>query len=264
MSAALRVVVADDEPLARESITSLLERDEEVQLSGSCADGVSAVSAVGASRPDILFLDIQMPGMNGFEVLEELLATTSPHELPVVVMVTAYDQHALRAFEYHAVDYLLKPFTDERFFAALEHAKQLVRTREDAEVKDKLKALLAQLRFESPAAATSLERFVVKIDGAATFLEYPEIIWFEAANHYVLIHTVGKQLLCRDAMSSLERRLPQERFFRLHRSAIVNLEHVRELRTEGREDTYVVLKNKQRLAISRRRLPELRKQLGLG
>jgi two-component system LytT family response regulator len=263
MSAALRVLVVDDEPLARETLENLVATDPQLVVCGASGDGPSAVSAVLRELPDLLLLDIQMPGMNGFEVLEELLLRLEPEEMPRVVFVTAYDHFALRAFEYHALDYLLKPFTDERFHRAMEHAKQQLRTSREPGVRQKLVALLRELDPARSIPVSATERFGVSMDGSVTFLDYREVVWFEAANHYVLVHTQGKSHICRESMVNLETRLDPSRFVRIHRSAIVNLDYIRELRTEGRDEHRLVLKTGQRLAVSRRRLPRLRQLLGL-
>src|SRR5262245_47863278 len=241
----IRALVVDDEPLAREGIRLLLEGDPEVAVAGECGTGRDAVAAVMQLRPDLLFLDVQMPEMNGFEVV----AALEPAQLPVVVFVTAYDRYALRAFEVHALDYLLKPFSDERFHDALRRAKQHLCLSRMTDLSQRLLSLLAShgatgepplAPAASPLRPPYLSRIAIRDVGRVVFLRMDEIDWIEAADYYVQIHAGNKSYLHRETMSCLEERLDPERFLRVHRSAIVNRDRIKELRTQGRRDLMVV------------------------
>lgn len=245
----LRVVLVDDEPLARERLRSLLETEADVELVAECADGVEAVAAVRSGRPDLVFLDVQMPGMDGFEVLDAL----DPATLPAVVFVTAYDRYALKAFDVHAVDYLLKPFDRQRFASALERARLDLRA-DDA--GRRILALVADLRRERRPQ----QRIVVKAAGRVFFLRPPEIDWMEAAGNYVRLHVGKKSYLVRETMKGLEDRLDPDTFVRIHRSRIVNLDRVRELQPWFHGEHLIVLTTGEQLTTSRRhsvRLQEL-------
>jgi two-component system LytT family response regulator len=245
----LRVVLVDDEPLARERLRSLLESEPDVELVAECADGVEAVAAVRSGRPDLVFLDVQMPGMDGFEVLDAL----DPATLPAVVIVTAYDRYALKAFDVHAVDYLLKPFDRQRFAAALERARLDLRS-DDA--GRRILALVADLRRERRPQ----QRIVVKAAGRVFFLRPAEVDWMEAAGNYVRLHVGKKSHLVRETMKGLEERLDPDTFVRIHRSRIVNLDRVRELQPWFHGEHLIVLASGEQLTTSRRhsvRLQEL-------
>jgi len=206
----VKAVIVDDEPLARTSIRLLLERDGEVEVAGECS-GIDAAALIARTRPDIMFLDVQMPEVDGFELLEQIGADA----VPVVVFVTAYDNYAVRAFEMHGLDYLLKPFDDARFAHALARAKEQVRG-----------------RGRSPYA----RRFLVRLREKLVVVNAAEIDWIEAADYYVTLHAAGKSHLLRETMAALEKRLDPERFVRVHRSAIVNIDRVREIHPLFRGD----------------------------
>ncbi|HET9333646.1 MAG TPA: response regulator [Gemmatimonadota bacterium] len=245
----LRVILVDDEPLARERLRSLLEAEADVELVAECTDGVEAVAAVRSGRPDLVFLDVQMPGMDGFEVLDAL----DPATLPAVVFVTAYDRYALKAFDVHAVDYLLKPFDRQRFSSALERARLDLRA-DDA--GRRILALVADLRRERRPQ----QRIVVKAAGRVFFLRPAEIDWMEAAGNYVRLHVGKKSHLVRETMKGLEDRLDPDTFVRIHRSRIVNLDRVRELQPWFHGEHLIVLTSGEQLTTSRRhsvRLQEL-------
>jgi two-component system, LytTR family, response regulator len=242
---AVRALIVDDEPLAREGVRLLLERDPQVVVVGECADGASAVETITRLRPDLVFLDVQMPEMSGFEVLSAL----ELERLPAVVFVTAYDHYALEAFEVHALDYLLKPFEDERFFAALRRAKEHLRQSRMNELSQRLIALLES---QGPAVtgARRVRRIAVKSAGRTVFLEVDDIDWIEAADYYVQLHVGPQSYLHRQSMTSLEQELDPDQFLRIHRSAIVNRERIRELRQHGR-DVLVVLQGGTELKVAR-------------
>lgn len=242
----LRVLVVDDEPLAREGVRVLLEADDEVEVVGEAGSGGEAVEAILALEPDIVFLDIQMPEMNGFEVLDAVDLDPPP----VVVFVTAYDEYAIRAFEVHALDYLLKPFDDQRFERALERAKGEVRRRDDSAFADRLDQMLASRRRvavgDAAAAEASgghLQRLVVKSSGRVNFVDVDELLWVEAAGDYVRLHTENGSVLMRETMKAMEDGLDPEAFVRIHRSTIVRLSEIREIRSDGKGSYHVVLQD---------------------
>lgn len=242
--ARFRVLVVDDEPLAREGLCALLAQDREVAVVGQGA-GVDAVRLIPQLRPDILFLDIQMPEIDGFALLELVGADA----VPAVVFVTAYDRYALRAFEVHALDYLLKPFSDARFTAALTRAKEQVLDRRqgvlDARIADLLRAQ------QSPRT-----RFLVPARGKTVVVEAGSIDWVEAADYYVSLHCGSDSHLLRDTMDEIERQLDPQQFFRVHRSAIVNLARVREIHPLFRGDCELRLADGTAVRLSRNRRRE--------
>lgn len=220
-------VVVDDEPLARANIVNLVRTDPEISILAECGSGTEAVKVVRELRPSLLFLDVQMPGCDGFGVLEELGAEVPP----AVVFVTAYDQYALKAFEAEALDYLLKPYDNARFFRVLARAK----------------AMLAQRPVEHGRS----ERIMIRSAGRISFLPAEEIDWIEAADYYSCLHIGGKTHLLRRSMAELERDLEARRFCRIHRSTIVNLSRVRDLRLDAGGEYEVVLRGETRLKVSR-------------
>lgn len=245
----LRVLVVDDEPLARDNVRLLLAQDAEVEVVGEAGSGPEALEALRALAPDLLLLDVQMPELNGFDVLERMPAG----RVPEVIFTTAYDRYALKAFEAHALDYLLKPFSDERFHVALRRAKAQLRLRAVDVLSERLRALLTPVP-ELPAATSSTPyatRLAIKDVGRVVFLDVEEVDWVEAADYYVDIHAGGKSYLHRETMQHLEARLDPERFMRIHRSAMVNRRRIRELRHEGRRDLVVVLACGAELKVAR-------------
>ena len=240
----IRTLIVDDEPLAREKLRGFLDGVEDFEVVGECRDGREALETIERECPDLVFLDVQMPEMDGFEVLENL----PEDELPTVVFVTAYDQYALKAFDVHAVDYLLKPFDRDRFRKALERARMEVERREVGDVRQKLLALLGDAEVRRRRYS---DRLVVKTSGRVVFLKADDVDWIDAAGNYVKIHAGGETHQLRETMSRLEQRLDPERFLRIHRSTIVNVERIRELQQQFHGDYLVVLKNGQRLTLSR-------------
>lgn len=259
--AQIRTLIIDDEPLGRDGVRVLLQRDADIDIIGECASGAEAVEAIRRLLPDLIFLDVQMPGMNGFEVLAQI----PPEQMPMVIFVTAFDQHALQAFEVHALDYLLKSYTDERFAAALQRAKQHIQQKHVNEVSQRLMAML-----DANAKATSsvedkksyLNRLIVKTGGRVFFLKTNEIDWIEAADYYVYLHAGGKSHLLRETMSNLEKQLEPAKFQRIHRSIIVNLDRVKELQTNASGDYVVVLRDGAQLKMSRGHRQKLESMLG--
>jgi two-component system LytT family response regulator len=240
----IRTVIVDDEPLARERLRTLLAAEPDVEIVAECANGRRAVTVLGEQDADLVFLDVQMPELDGFEVLESL----GPERCPKIVFVTAYDRHALRAFEVHALDYLLKPFDRERFRTALDRARrELARSNGDGGVERRLEALLDELR----GGRAHLERLVVRSVGRVTFLPVDEIDWIEGAGNYARVHTGARDHLVRETMKTLSERLDPRRFTRIHRSTIVNVERIRELRPGFHGEFVVILTDGTRLASSR-------------
>ncbi len=253
--AKVRTLIVDDEPLARERLRTLLQTETDVDIVGECRDGREAVDAIGREAPDLVFLDIQIPELDGFQVIEAV----GPEKAPVVVFVTAYDTYALQAFEVHAVDYLLKPFDEERFQKALARARTAVQGRRaGGEVGEKLLALLQDLR----APHGYLERLVVKSAGRLFFLRTPEIGWIESAGNYVCLHVGGESHLLRETMTALEARLDPARFVRIHRTAIVNIDEVKELQPLFHGEYQVLLRDGTQLTLSRGYRDRLQEVIG--
>ena len=258
--APLRVLVVDDEPLAREKIRGMVDLDPEIRVVGECANGAEAIEAIQNLRPDLILLDVQMPEVGGFAVLEAL----KDEHLPPVIFITAYDHYAVRAFEVHALDYLLKPFDRERFQAAMERAKRQVRHAAAAAASgngfdERIIALLEQLR--GPARYS--ERLVVKTGGRVFFLNTEEVDWIEAEGNYVNIHTAAKKsYLLRETISSLEAQLDPKDFVRIHRSAIVNINRIKELQPWSHGEYHILLHDGTRLTLSRSYREKLQSALG--
>jgi two-component system LytT family response regulator len=252
----IRVLVVDDEPLAREKIRVMVADDPEIRVVAECSNGVEAVEAVQTMRPDLILLDVQMPEVGGFDVLEALKG----EELPPVIFITAYDHYAVRAFEYHALDYLLKPFDRERFRTAIDRAKRQIR-REDGNgngIDARILALLEQMHGQQRYS----ERIVVKTGGRVFFLNTDEIDWIEAEGNYVSIHTGKKAYLLRETISSFETQLDPRQFVRIHRSSIVRLDRVKELQPWSHGEYHVILEDGTRLTLSRSYREKLQAALG--
>ncbi len=256
----IRTLVVDDEPAARAAICALLADDPEIHVVRECADGRTALDAIRSEAPDLLFLDVQMPEMDGFTLLSRLDAA----ELPVVIFVTAYDQYALRAFEVHAQDYLLKPFDDERFRCAVAHAKQQVRQGKLGRLSDRLVALLDGVARPSAVASNGqyLKRLAIKAGGRVTILGVKDIDWIEAEGDYVKIHAGRAWHLLRETMKYLEAQFDPARFVRIHRSTIVNVERIKELQPYFRGEYVVVLHDGTSLKLSRGYKEHLEAALG--
>ena len=248
----LTTVIVDDEEPARELLRALLGAMPDVRVVGEAADGAAALDVVSRARPDVVFLDVQMPGMNGIDVARAL---AERGEMPAVVFVTAYDQYAVRAFDVSAADYLLKPFDADRLGAALARVRQR-RTGADAEMIGALHRML------SAARGTAAERVVVKVDGRHIFLGADEIEWVEAVGKEVRVHANGTALTVRESMTSLESRLDPSRFVRVHRSAIVNRAHVREMQPWFKGDYVLILKRGTRVVTGRTYRAAVQRLLG--
>jgi two-component system LytT family response regulator len=250
----IQTLIIDDEPLARERLRKLLLAEPDIHLAGECADGREAVEAIQNQAPDLVFLDVQMPELDGFGVLEAL----GGERLPVVIFVTAYDKFALKAFDVHAVDYLLKPFDRERFQKALERARSHLRTRQSGELNQRLTALLDDLRPQ----AKKTNRLVIKAEGRVLLLKTDDIDWIEAADNYVNLHVGNESHLFRETMTALEAKLPPDKFIRIGRSAIVNVERIKELQPMFHGEYTVILRNGTRLTLSRNYREKLEQLLG--
>jgi len=238
----VRTLLVDDELPARRRILDLLEKQDDIEVTGVARDGREAVDRIRDSRPDLMFLDIQMPNLDGFGVLQAVGQTL----MPVTIFVTAYDAFAIRAFEAHALDYLLKPFGDERFEAALGRARDFIRGRRASEFAERVAILLAE-RATWPA----IERLAIKSSGRVTFLDVREIDWIEADGVYVNLHAGSRTYLYRSSMGSLHKRLDPKVFLRVHRSVTVNANHIRELEVRTHGDHTVTLKDGTKLPLSR-------------
>lgn len=264
----IRTLIVDDEPAARRGVQLLLEKDPDILVLGEAASGTEAVRKIKAEKPDLVFLDVQMPEMNGFKVLDAL---GQGGDLPAVVFTTAYDQHALEAFEVNAVDYLLKPYDDERFWVALRRAKSEIARRQTDALSTKLSQLLEHLQGSlgqpgdaaraapaRPAEAAApeqesvtRERILLRSGGEIYFLKAEDVDWIEAEGDYMKFHAAGRAHLLRETMSNLESRLDAKRFVRIHRSTIVNIDRVKKLSPSFAGEYAVILHDGTKLRLSR-------------
>lgn len=250
----IRALVIDDEPLARAMISEMLADDSEVEIVGECANGREAVEAIESLRPDLLFLDIQMPELGGFEVLESVAEDRAPY----VIFVTAFDQFAVQAFEIHALDYLLKPFDRERFDAAWQRAKAVINHDRFQERDQQILALLEELK----GGTHYIERLVVKVGGRVFFLNVDEIQCIQAEGNYVRVHSGAKSYLLRGTIGSLESQLDPRKFLRIHRSTIVKLDKIKELQPWFHGEYHVILETGQKLTLSRNYRANLQEAIG--
>jgi two-component system, LytTR family, response regulator len=248
----IRTLIVDDEPLARRGVRQLLEREPDVVIVGEARNGREALRALRTLNPGLVFLDVQMPEVDGFDVLR----AHGPERMPAVIFVTAYDEFAVRAFDAHAVDYLVKPLREARFAEAVQRVRERLRSSEAIELSRKLSALLATTSAAGSGvvvgASDPARRLVVPTSTGDLVLDVGEIDWIEADDYYAAVHTRGRRHLIRESLASLETRLDPTRFVRIHRSAIVHLERVREFRNEP-PATELVLRDGTRIAVSRRR-----------
>lgn len=236
----IRALIVDDEPLARSNLKVLLLQDTDIKSIAECGTGVEAIAEIRSARPDLVFLDVQMPEAGGFDVLAKLKGEDF---LPVIVFVTAYDEYALRAFDAGALDYLLKPFDDARFALAMQRAKQRINARAAAQ------------RLQIP-------RLTVRSAGQVVYVPIPDIDWIEAADYYVCLHVGAKSHLLRQSMAELEHELDSNIFCRIHRSAIVNLRRVRALEVDNAGEYQVLLESGKKLRLSRRFRKDLQARMG--
>ena len=260
----LRVLIADDEVLARKRLEDLLSTEEDVEVVASVDDGSAAVDAIRDLHPDLVFLDVQMPGLSGVEVVDEVGA----ENMPITIFVTAYDQYLLRAFELEALDYLLKPFDDERFEHAFSRARRMVRLQEAHQLTERLRALLRKSTESeddrTPQATNGwLERVAVESRGQVHVIPVDRIAYITSSGPYAELHVGEKTYLIREKMQTLEERLDPRRFFRIHRSSIVRLADVEAILNRGGGDYAVRLTSGEKLSLSRNRREELEQRLGL-
>lgn len=265
----IRTLIVDDEPLARSRLRKLLAAEEGVELTDECADARAALESIESAPPDLLFLDVQMPGMDGFQMLAQLRRSA----LPAVIFVTAYDDYALRAFEVHALDYLLKPYSRARFLDAFHRAREQLERPNAAEVDRRLLGLLDEIMArENADGAThappptitpshSRGRLMVKSDGRMYFVRPTDIDWVEASANYVRLHARGASYQLRESMKRMEERLPPDVFVRIHRSAIVNLDRVREMQPWFHGEYVVILADGTKLTASRAYAGRLRERI---
>ena len=251
----IRVLVADDELPARQRLIDLLQRDEQIASIAEAADGETAVEMIQSLHPDVLFLDVQMPELDGLGVIDAVGAA----QMPLTVFVTAYDQHAIRAFEANALDYLLKPFSDERFESTMARVKSRLDERSLREFGQRVMKMVSS----APAAPERrLDRLVVKSGGTTRFIRVIDIDWIEAAGVYVTLHVGGKELLYRAALNDLAEKLDPRRFVRVHRSALINIESVLQLEPISHGEFEAVLRDGSRTRVSRTYRGQLEKRLG--
>lgn len=266
--AELRVLLVDDEPLARRGLRHALSRHPSVEICGEARDGREAVEAIRERKPQLVLLDVQMPELDGFGVVREVGLA----QMPPVIFITAHDDFAVRAFDVHAVDYLVKPFADERFDEALQRARQRLRQGEAAELGRRLAELLADTPagrgaparepVAPPRQAGLPERLVVKVGTRSVLVPVAEIEWIEADDYCVTLHAGGNAHVLRESLAALEATLDPERFVRIHRSAIVNVDFIREVHKPTAAESVVVLGSGQRLRVSRGRREHLERRLG--
>ena len=250
----IRALIVEDEALARKFIRRMLRDDHEVEIVGECANGKEAVATIRKRNPDLVFLDVQMPEMDGFAVLEAI----GVERLPEIIFTTAYEQYAIRAFELHALDYLLKPFDQARFKDAMSHAKEQLHSQAQRDGRLRIGALLQRIKEEP----RHLERLVIKSDGRISFLRAQEINWIEADDKYVHLHTSKTSPMVRQTLTAMEAQLDPNKFRRIHRSAIVNVERIKELQPLFNGEHSVVLEDGTKLTLSRNYKEKLFELLG--
>lgn len=251
----IRVLVADDELPARQRLIDLLSRDEQIASVSEAADGQTTVEKIQRENPDLLFLDVQMPELDGLGVIDAIGAA----QMPLTVFVTAYDQHAIRAFEANALDYLLKPFSDERFEAAMARVKLRL---DERSMKEFGQRVMKMVSAAPQSPERRLDRLVVKAGGTTRFIRVIDIDWIEAAGVYVTLHVGSKELLYRAALNDLAEKLDPRRFVRVHRSALINIESIVQLEPISHGEFEAVLKNGSRTRVSRTYRAQLESRLG--
>jgi two-component system LytT family response regulator len=253
----IRALIVDDEPLARQRIRLLARDEPDIQLIGECDSAADALTAIERESPDLLFLDVQMPEMDGFELLQQL----PPERLPIVIFTTAYDKHAVRAFEAHALDYLLKPFPPERFKAAIARAHDHLAMKQTSSAARGLLDLLAARKTSATAAPQYLMRLTIKSDDKVSVIKTADIDSIESAGNYVSVNAGKESHILRESLNALEKQLDPEKFLRVSRSAIVNLDRVKELQPMFKGEHIIVLQNGRRLTMTRGSLREVEQAL---
>ena len=250
----IRVLVVDDEALARERACQLLKADPEIEIIGQCGDGQTAVEKIQKDKPDLVLLDVQMPELDGFAVVEAVGADN----MPPVIFVTAHEKFALKAFDVHAIDYLLKPYDRERFETALRRAKDQLARSKSGDLQSKMSALLGEIKTQPKPA----NRLVVKTEGRVLLLKNEDVDWVEAADNYIILHVGADTHMLRETMTSIESRLPAEKFIRVNRSTIVNIDRIKELQPLFHGEYVIILKNGTKLTLSRGYREKLDQLLG--
>jgi two-component system, LytTR family, response regulator len=256
----LRVLIVDDEPLARQRLEDLLRHEERVDIVGMADNGLTAIESIRSLRPDLVFLDVQMPGKTGLEVVREIGASG----MPPVIFVTAFDQYALQAFDVSAIDYLVKPFDDERFEQAISRARRMIELEEIGDLRERLMSLLeGKPSVGVQPKSTYLERIPVEMPGKVRVVPVADIQYFTASGPYMELHTAERTHLIRASIQSLEEQLDPAKFLRIHRSIIVRLDLIDTFIRGAGGDYEVVLKTGARLKVSRSRREELERRIGL-
>ena len=253
-STCIRTLIVDDESLARERIRDMLASDSDIQIIADCGNGQEAIEAIQQHSPDLVFLDVEMPGIDGFGVLEALSGDRTPN----IIFVTAYDQYAVRAFEVYALDYLLKPFDQERFDKAVARAKEQIAGERDEALGQRILRAIAEIKTRP----VHLERLVIKMNGHVFFIKTEEIDWLEAEGNYVRLHAAKESYLLRDTISALECQLDPKKFIRIHRSAIVNIDRITELQPWFHGEYRIILREGVQLTLSRTYREKLHELLG--
>lgn len=244
--ASMRILIVDDEPLARERLRNLLGREDGVAIVAECGSGAEAIEAIREHRPDLVFLDIQMPGVDGFGVLEAL-----GRDMPPVVFVTAFDAYAVRAFEVHALDYLLKPFKPARLREALARARERLERTGGAGADEALTQRLLALLEERRKEKETLSRIPVRTGERVVFVKVEDLDWVEASGNYIVLHAAGTRHTLRETLGAMEKRLPAERFHRVSRSALVNLERVQEIQPLFNNEHVIILTDGTKIPLTR-------------
>jgi two-component system LytT family response regulator len=258
----IRTLVVDDEPIACEGLRMLLAKDPDIELIDTCTMGIEAIKKIRLHRPDLLFLDIQMPKVTGFDVLEAL----TPDERPITVFVTAYDQYALKAFEVNAIDYLMKPFDDARFAQTLDKAKRYFRQSKSLEFKEKLQQLLDQVRNPAaiiPSKSPYLTRLTIKNAGEILFVKVSDIDWITADDYYVNVFVKDKKHLLRESLNNLEEQLDPAQFLRIHRCTIMNIDRIKSIQSYFNNEYIVLTHSGEKFKVSRSKKEALKNLTGI-
>lgn len=244
MAVKLKVLIVDDQPMVREHLRRLLKNEPDIEVLGMCDSGSAAIEAIRKELPDVVFLDVQMPGMTGFDVLAQL---KDEKKLPAIVFVTGLDDFAVKAFEVHALDYLVKPVDPERLRQSISRARAQLSNSQSGQVTEQLSSLMADLK-KTPRGA---ERLTVKTDGRVLLIKTDDVSWIEAADNYVKLHVGAECHLVRDTMNAIELKLSPEKFLRINRSTIVNIDRIRELQAMFHGEYAVILRDGTRLTLTR-------------